>query len=83
MQAWIGTTRDMNSVITGIFPLYNADYTLGEKIDLWRQSHIRDHLLWDEMITTDLSEQVTEFHLPVYYFPADTITPVTTIGKTI
>jgi len=67
----IGTTRDMNSVITGIFlpSLQCHDYTLGEKIDLWRgkaTSGIAS--LWDEMITTDLSEQVTEFHLPVYFF---------------
>jgi pimeloyl-ACP methyl ester carboxylesterase len=67
----IGTTHDMNSVITGIIlpSLQSHDYTLGEKIDTWRgkaTSGIAS--LWDEMITTDLSEQVIEFHLPIYFF---------------
>jgi pimeloyl-ACP methyl ester carboxylesterase len=36
--AGIGTTRDMNSVVTGIFlPSWQfREYTLGEKINLWR-----------------------------------------------
>ena len=67
----IGTTRDMNSVFSGIFlaSLQCHDYTLGEKIDLWRgkaTSGIAS--LWDEMITTDLSKQVIELHLSVYFF---------------
>lgn len=67
----IGTTHDMHSVITGIFlPSWQShDYTLGEKIDLWRgkaTSGIAS--LWDEMLATDLSEQVTAFQLPVYFF---------------
>lgn len=67
----IGTTHDMHSVINGIFlPSWQShDYTLGEKIDLWRgkaTSGIAS--LWDEMLATDLSEQVTAFQLPVYFF---------------
>jgi len=67
----IGTTHDMNSVFTGIFlpSLQSHDYTLSEKIDMWRgkaTSGIAS--LWDEMISTDLSEQVIEFRLPVYFF---------------
>lgn len=67
----IGTTHDMKSVITGIFlPSWQSrDYTLGEKLDLWRgkaTSGIAS--LWDEMLATDLSEQVTAFRLPVYFF---------------
>ena len=67
----IGTTHDMHSVITGIFlPSWQShEYTLGEKIDLWRgkaTSGIAS--LWDEMLATDLSEQVTAFQLPVYFF---------------
>jgi pimeloyl-ACP methyl ester carboxylesterase len=67
----IGTTHNMNSVITGIFlpSLQSNDYTLGEKIDMWRgKSSSGIASLWNDMITTDLSEQVTEFHLPVYFF---------------
>lgn len=67
----IGTTHDMHSVITGIFlPSWQShDYTVGEKLDLWRgkaTSGIAS--LWDEMLATDLGEQVTAFHLPVYFF---------------
>jgi len=67
----IGTTHDMKSVVSGIFiPSFQfREYTLGEKIDLWRgksQSGVAS--LWDEMITMDLSNQVTEFAIPVYFF---------------
>jgi pimeloyl-ACP methyl ester carboxylesterase len=66
----IGTTHDMNSVITGLFlpSLQSRDYTLSEKIDLWRgkaSSGIAS--LWDEMITTDLSERLPKIDLPVYF----------------
>jgi pimeloyl-ACP methyl ester carboxylesterase len=67
----IGTTHDMNSVITGIFlpSLQFREYTLIEKVKLWRgkvQSGVS--ALWDEAIATDLSNQVTELELPVYFF---------------
>ncbi|MFO7655659.1 MAG: alpha/beta hydrolase [Bacteroidales bacterium] len=67
----IGTTRDMSSVITGMFipSLTCRDYTLKEKFNLWRgkaQSGV--HPLWDEMITTDLSQQVNKVNIPVYFF---------------
>jgi pimeloyl-ACP methyl ester carboxylesterase len=67
----VGTTHDMNSVITGIFFLswQSRDYTLTEKVNLWRgkaQSGIS--ILWDTMIKTDLSQQVTEFRIPIYFF---------------
>jgi pimeloyl-ACP methyl ester carboxylesterase len=66
----IGTTHEMNSIITGVFlPSWQSrDYTLTEKINLWRgkaQSGIAT--LWDEMITTDLAQQVTELEIPVYF----------------
>lgn len=67
----IGTTHDMKSVITGIFlpSLISREYTIKEKIAMWRgksQSGISS--LWDEMITMDLSEQVPELSIPVYFF---------------
>jgi len=67
----IGTTRDMSSVITGMFipSLVCREYTLKEKFNLWRgkaQSGV--HPLWDEMITTDLSQQVNKGNIPVYFF---------------
>lgn len=67
----IGTTHDMNSVITGIFlpSLQFPEYTLLEKVKLWRgkiQSGVS--ALWDEAIATDLRKQVPELELPVYFF---------------
>jgi pimeloyl-ACP methyl ester carboxylesterase len=69
----VGTTRDMNSVITGIFlPSWQfREYTLGEKINLWRgkfHSRSREFSLWDKMQATDLSQQVTELEIPAYFF---------------
>ncbi len=67
----IGTTRDMNSVVTGVFmpSLTCREYTLKEKFNLWRgkaQSGV--HPLWNEMITTNLMEKVKEVKIPVYFF---------------
>jgi pimeloyl-ACP methyl ester carboxylesterase len=67
----IGTTRDMHSVITGIFlpSLTSREYTLLEKVNMWRgKSHSGVSLLWDTMISTDLTQQVPELALPVYFF---------------
>lgn len=67
----IGTTHDMKSVFTGLFlpSLRFREYTLGEKIKLWRgKSHSGISILWDTIIATDLSQKVTELGLPVYFF---------------
>ncbi|PDV97911.1 alpha/beta hydrolase [Candidatus Chloroploca asiatica] len=69
----IGTTRDMTSVITGIFlPSWQfREYTLREKVNLWRgkvYSRSRTFSLWDTMQATDLTQQVTELAIPVYFF---------------
>jgi pimeloyl-ACP methyl ester carboxylesterase len=66
----IGTTRDMKSVVTGIFftSWQNREYTLSEKINLWRGKIFSHALLWDEMVATDLTAQVVELDLPVYFF---------------
>ena len=61
----------MKSVISGIFlpSLQSREYTLSEKINLWRgKSSSGVSSLWDEMTTTDLSKEVTELDLPVYFF---------------
>jgi pimeloyl-ACP methyl ester carboxylesterase len=60
----------MKSVVTGLFiPSWlNRDYTLLEKVNTWRaKASSRVSLLWNEMITTDLSERVSELHIPVYF----------------
>jgi pimeloyl-ACP methyl ester carboxylesterase len=70
--AGIGTTREMKSVITGIFlPSFQfREYTLAEKVDLWRgkfRSRSRDFGLWDRVQTTDLTQEVPELAVPVYF----------------
>ena len=65
----IGTTHDMKSVISGIFlpSLTFREYTVREKFNLWRgKSQSGVSSMWDEIITTDLSKQVTKLEIPVY-----------------
>ena len=67
----IGTTHDMKSVITGIFlpSLACRDYTLTEKINMWRgKSQSGVSILWDKILTTDLTKQVPELNIPVCFF---------------
>jgi pimeloyl-ACP methyl ester carboxylesterase len=66
----IGTRHDMKSVITGIFipSLTFREYTLKEKLNLWRgKSQTGVSSLWNEIVVTDLTTQVTEFEIPVYF----------------
>ena len=67
----IGTTHNMRSVISGIFlpSLLCPEYTLLEKVNMWRgKSRSGISILWSDILTTDLSEQVPELKLPVYFF---------------
>jgi pimeloyl-ACP methyl ester carboxylesterase len=67
----IGTIHSMNSIVTGLFlpSLQSHDYTLMEKVNTWRaKSASGVAMLWDDMLTTDLSKQVTKLDLPVYFF---------------
>ena len=67
----IGTTHDMHSVITGIFlpSLTSRAYTLLEKFNMWRsKSQSGVSPLWDTVLATDLSKQVAELDIPVYFF---------------
>jgi len=67
----VGTTHDMNSIITGLFipSLTCRAYTLKEKFNLWRsKSQWGVHPLWDSMISTDLAQQTSEVKIPVYFF---------------
>jgi pimeloyl-ACP methyl ester carboxylesterase len=66
----IGTTHDMDSVITGIFlpSLQSSDYTFMEKVNLWRgKASSGVSVVWKDMIATDLAEKVTELPIPVYF----------------
>jgi pimeloyl-ACP methyl ester carboxylesterase len=66
----IGTTRDMKSVVTGLFvrSFLSREYTLREKIHIWRGKFTSDVLLRDTFTATDLTRLVTELDLPVYFF---------------
>jgi pimeloyl-ACP methyl ester carboxylesterase len=66
----IGTIHTMDSVITGLFlPSWKSPvYTFREKVNLWRgKAQAGISILWDAMIGTDLSQQMTEFSLPIYF----------------
>lgn len=66
----VGTTRDMHSVVTGIFlhSWRSNDYTLPEKVNLWRgKVYSRRAGLWDQMLATDLRKLVTELPIPAYF----------------
>ena len=66
----VGTTRDMRSVITGVFlPVWFCRaYTLREKIGIWRGLAFSRRYLWDEFLNTDLTSQIDHLDLPVYFF---------------
>jgi pimeloyl-ACP methyl ester carboxylesterase len=67
----VGTTREMTSIITGIFlpSLTCRDYTIAEKINLWRaKARAGVHPLWNTILATDLAKQVPELKIPVYFF---------------
>jgi pimeloyl-ACP methyl ester carboxylesterase len=67
----IGTTHDMDSVISGIFipSLQSRDYTLSEKVNTWRgKANSGVAWLWDDILATDLSKEVIEFDIPIYFF---------------
>ncbi|PKN82901.1 MAG: alpha/beta hydrolase, partial [Chloroflexi bacterium HGW-Chloroflexi-8] len=65
----VGSTRDMDSVITGVFlPSWKfPEYTLKEKINLWKGKFFTHSAMWNEMIATDLTQNFTEFDLPIYF----------------
>ena len=67
----IGTTHMMKSVISGIFleSLKSRDYTLSEKFNMWHgKASAGVSLIWKNMITTDLTKEVSKLDIPVYFF---------------
>jgi pimeloyl-ACP methyl ester carboxylesterase len=66
----IGTMREMKSIVTGVFfPSWQfREYTLGEKVNLWRGKIFSARLLRNTVFATDLTQQVTELELPIYFF---------------
>jgi pimeloyl-ACP methyl ester carboxylesterase len=67
----IGTTHGMKSHITGVFllSLTSREYTLSDKINTWRaKARSGVSFLWDKMLSIDLTKEVPELDLPVYFF---------------
>lgn len=67
----IGTMHNMHSVTTGIFlqSLLFREYTLREKFNLWRaKAKSGVSILWNEMLSTDLSKAIPQLDVPVYFF---------------
>ena len=62
----------MKSVISGIFlPIIrNKEYTFIERINIWRAKSIclNKTNLWETMINTDLTKEITEINIPIYFF---------------
>lgn len=65
----VGTTRKMRSVITGVFlaSLRSPDYTLVEKVNIWRGKLLSDRVLWNEIVATDLAASIRSVAIPVYF----------------
>jgi pimeloyl-ACP methyl ester carboxylesterase len=65
----VGTTRDMRSVFKDMFlpSLLHRDYTLNEKINLWRGKLFSGSRLWTTQLSTDLTQKVTRLDIPVYF----------------
>ena len=66
----IGTTHDMRSVVTGLLlrSLENREYTLPQKINMWRGKIFSGSRLWNTQLSTDLTTKVTRLEIPVYFF---------------
>jgi pimeloyl-ACP methyl ester carboxylesterase len=66
----VGTTHDMKSIVTGLLlcSLLNREYTLSEKIGMWRGKILSGSRLWNTELSTDLTTKVKRLQLPVYFF---------------
>jgi pimeloyl-ACP methyl ester carboxylesterase len=66
----VGTTHDMTSIVTGLLlrSLRSREYTLMEKIGMWRGKIFSGKRLWNAQLATDLTKKVTRLEIPVYFF---------------
>jgi len=66
----VGTTRDMKSVMTGVFlaSWLCPDYTVTEKMNIWRGKFSSDARLWDKVIAMDLTKMIATLEVPTYFF---------------
>jgi pimeloyl-ACP methyl ester carboxylesterase len=68
-RAGVGHTRDIDSVITGIFlPVWRVRaYTLTDKINVWHGKLWSRPFFWEDLLRDDLGTRLTSFDLPVYF----------------
>lgn len=66
----VGTTRDMKSVMTGVFlaSFLCPDYTVREKLNIWRGKFSSDARLWDKVVAMDLTKMNATLEVPTYFF---------------
>ena len=66
----IGTTHQMRSIVTGLLleSFRSPEYTLGEKIGMWRGKIFSGSRLWSTELATDLTKEVARLEIPVYFF---------------
>jgi pimeloyl-ACP methyl ester carboxylesterase len=65
----VGTTRDMKSVVTGIFvPSWLSPvYTLSEKLHLWRGKWSPySRSMWNQMLPVDMTAEIPQLDIPIY-----------------
>jgi pimeloyl-ACP methyl ester carboxylesterase len=65
----VGTTRDMKSVVTGIFVTswLSPVYTLSEKLHLWRGKWSPySKNMWNQMLPVDMTAEIPQLEIPVY-----------------
>lgn len=71
-QLGVGTTRNMNSITSGLFwpVMQHPAYTVKEKINLWRGKLFSQNtrLLFGEIEVTDMKSKVPELQIPIYFF---------------
>ncbi len=69
-QLGVGTAHAMKSIVTGLLlaSLLNREYTLVEKIALWRGKIFSGDHLWNTQLSTDLTTKVTRLEIPIYFF---------------
>ncbi|MDO8848465.1 MAG: alpha/beta hydrolase [Coriobacteriia bacterium] len=65
----IGTIHDMRSIVTGLLleSFRSPEYTLGEKVGMWRGKIFSGSRLWNTELATDLTKKVTRLEIPVYF----------------
>lgn len=64
-----GTTRDMDSVITGVFvPVWQTpDYTIGEKLDVGWGKKRSQALMFGQLLDAELPSLVPSLEIPAYF----------------